>query len=107
MLHTTPDRVTLENLVIAALRDVIEQSDRPMPETLDATTSLIGHRAVLDSLALVTLIVDLEQRLEEEYELALTLADDRAMSQKNSPFRSVETLTGYICERIAEEQGNG
>jgi acyl carrier protein len=107
MLHTTPDRVTLENLVIAALRDVIEQSDRPMPETLDATTSLIGRRAVLDSLALVTLIVDLEQRLEEEYELALTLADDRAMSQKNSPFRSVETLTGYICELIAEEQGNG
>ncbi len=63
-------------------------------------TYLIGQDALLDSMGLVTLVVDLEQRLEEEYDLTLVLADERAMSQKNSPFRSVGSLADYICRMI-------
>ncbi len=107
MQTQTPSREALLQLVVAGLRDVIEQSERPMPATLDAATSLVGKQAVLDSLALVTLIVDLEQRIEEEHGVALTLADDRAMSQKHSPFRTVESLTAYIDELIGEELGRG
>ena len=60
----------------------------------------------LDSLGLVTLITDVEQRLEEEYDIALTLADDRAVSQRNSPFRSVQSLADYIALLIEEQQAN-
>ncbi len=102
-----PTQATLLQLVIDGLRDVLAMSERPVPEVIDTTTSLIGKQAVLDSLALVTLIVDLEQRIEEEYDIALTLADDRAMSQKHSPFRTVGALTAYIEELLGEERGNG
>jgi Patatin-like phospholipase len=44
----------------------------------------------------VTLIVDVEQRVLHQLGLNVTLADDRAMSQRNSPFRSIGTLTGYL-----------
>jgi acyl carrier protein len=50
----------------------------------------------LDSLGLVTLILNIEDKLSEKFGLNITLADDRAMSQKNSPFRSTESLTEYI-----------
>jgi acyl carrier protein len=103
----TPSQETLLRLVVDGLRDVLTMSERPVPELLDPTTSLIGKQAVLDSLALVTLIVDLEQRIEEEYDVAITLADDRAMSQKHSPFRTVGSLTAYIDQLLAEELGNG
>lgn len=103
----TPDRAALQQLVVAGLREVIEQSDRPMPATIDETTSLIGKQAVLDSLALVTLIVDLEQRVEEEFGAALTLADDRAMSQRSSPFRTVGSLVAYLEQLLGEEPGRG
>lgn len=104
--HSLP-RAALVELVIAGLRDVIEQSDRPMPAVLDEDTHLIGKAAVLDSLALVTLIVELEQRIEEEYEAALTIADDRAMSQKSSPFRSVGSLVSYVEQLLGEELARG
>lgn len=107
---TTPntiDRAAIADLVLAGLREVLVQSDRPVPADLGADTFLIGRRAALDSLNLVTLIVDLEQKIEEEYDLALTLADDRAMSQKNSPFLTVQSLTDYICMLIDEERQHG
>lgn len=107
MQTQTPDRAALQELVVAGLREVIEQSDRPMPASIDETTSLIGKQAVLDSLALVTLIVDLEQRVEEEFGAALTLADDRAMSQRSSPFRTVGSLVAYLDELLGEELGRG
>ena len=57
---------------------------------------------VLDSMGLVTLIVDVEQRLEEEYDEVVVLADERAMSQKRSPFLSVGSLADYICQLVEE-----
>jgi acyl carrier protein len=71
---------------------------------MDESTYLIGPGSLLDSLGLVRLIVDLEQRLQDEYGISLTLADERAMSQKNSPFRTVQSLAGYIWLLTLEGQ---
>lgn len=91
------DRAGVVALVIASLRDVLAMTDGPAPAELDEGAFLIGRGAVLDSLGLVNLILEVEQRLEAEHDLTLVLADERAMSQKHSPFRSVGSLTDYIC----------
>lgn len=107
-MHTqAPSRAALVDLVLAGLRPAIAQSKRPMPPTIDEHTSLIGKQAAVDSLALVTLIVDLEERIEEEFGLILSLTDDRAMSQKSSPFRTVAALVAYIEELIGQELAHG
>lgn len=103
----TPSRAALLDLITTGLRERIEQSKRPMPPAIDEETRLIGKEAVLDSLALVTLIVDLEERIEEDLGVVLSLTDDRAMSQRSSPFRSVGALVGYIEELIGQELANG
>ena len=59
-------------------------------------TALLGASSKLDSLDLVNLIISTEQKLEEELDIHLTLADEKAMSQKNSPFRTVTSLAEYI-----------
>lgn len=99
---TTPDQATITDLVIAGLKEAMAMSGVEAP--VNEETYLIGRDAVLDSMGLVTLVVDLEQRLEEEFDVSLVLADERAMSQKNSPFRSVRSLSEYIG-RMIEEQG--
>jgi len=47
---------------------------------------LYGGAGKLDSIGLVNLIVATEQRLEDIFEISLTLADEKSMSQRNSPF---------------------
>jgi acyl carrier protein len=97
------DQDTVASLVMSNLHEVLAQKDQPLPDLANGTVNLIGRQAVLDSLSLVTLIVDLEQRLEEEYGVSLILVDEHAMSQRSSPFRTSQSLTDYIC-RLIEEQ---
>ena len=59
-------------------------------------TVIFGGEGRLDSLGLVTFIVAVEQKIAETFGTSLTLADEKAMSQKNSPFRSIGALAGYI-----------
>jgi acyl carrier protein len=70
-----------------------------------ADTVLFGKSGSLDSLGLVNLIVAVEQGLEETFEASLTLADERAMSQKNSPFRNVNALAEYVDVLLSEGTG--
>lgn len=100
------DRDALVPLILGALGELLEQQDKTPTEPLSAESRLIGKNAVLDSLGLVTLIVDLEQRIEAEFDVFLTLADDRAMSQRSSPFLSVGSLAEYVALLIAEERAH-
>jgi acyl carrier protein len=90
-------------LVISSLR-TLETETEPGLDLPDITedTKLIAAGAMLDSLGLVTLVIEVEQSLEQEYDLRLTLANDRALSMRHSPFRTVGSLTDYIMSLIAE-----
>ena len=59
-------------------------------------TVLFGEGSQLDSLGLVSLIVATEQQVQEAFGKSIVLADERAMSQKRSPFRTVSSLSEYI-----------
>lgn len=64
-------------------------------------TKLLGGSASLDSLSLVSVILDVEAGIEAEFGCALSLTDDQAMSQAASPFDDVKSLTAYILLRLS------
>lgn len=84
----------LEELVLQCLSDALDEVDSPAGASLDSP--ILGQGSPLDSMAVVSMLVELESRLDEELGLEVSLTDERAMSQKNSPFRSVQTLIQYI-----------
>lgn len=67
-------------------------------------TPLFGKGGKLDSLGLVNLIVLTEQKLEEEFDVSISLADERAMSMESSPFATVQTFSDYVEQRLAEAE---
>ena len=66
-------------------------------------TRLYGGNSKLDSLGLINLIVGVEQKINDEFDITITLADERAMSHETSPFRTVGTLTDYIEMLLGEK----
>jgi acyl carrier protein len=72
-----------------------------------AGTALFGHAGALDSLGLVNLIVAVEQAVEDELGASVTLADEKAMSQSASPFRTVGTLAAYVWRQLGDHGGRG
>jgi acyl carrier protein len=87
---------------IDALNQELNKEDR-LKKSLE--TRLFGGNSNLDSLGLINLIVAVEQNIEDEFDVTITLADERAMSQEKSPFRTVGSLADYI-ELLLEEKLN-
>ncbi len=71
----------------------------------DPSTVLFGDGAGLDSMDLVRLVVLFEQNINDVVGTELSLTDDRAMSEQNSPFQSVASLVDY-AERLLKEEAD-
>jgi acyl carrier protein len=85
----------IEAIVLRALAGV--NLARPDDQQLDVapTADIFGGRSRLDSLGLVALLIDIEDGLRDEG-VEVTLSDEKAVSQRNSPFRTVPALVAYI-----------
>ena len=92
----------IEKIIVEALVELNEELENENLNNPTSETKLYGGSGALDSLALVSLITDLEERISDEFEKDIILADEKAMSQRTSPFRSVETLTNYI-QKLLED----
>tara|TARA_B110000879_G_C11176007_1_gene515968 strand:+ start:1211 stop:1534 length:324 start_codon:yes stop_codon:yes gene_type:complete len=88
--------------VLDSLKDLGSENGNVNLINANAKTKLFGENGNLDSMGLVIFISDLEELIDEEFGKNLTLADDRAMSQKTSPFRNVETLCKHIEILLSE-----
>lgn len=69
-------------------------------------TVLFGVSSEIDSLDFVSLIVDIEKRIEDKYGLVLSLTTEKAMSRQNSPFKAISSLTDYILTLVNESNIN-
>jgi len=95
----------ITQLILKVIGELNEQL--PPEQNLEKSieTIIVGKEGKLDSVDLIHFIVAVEQMIEDEFEVPITLADERAMSEKHSPFRTVGSLVDYI-EMILKENLN-
>ena len=93
----------IEKIIINSLIELNEELEGNPLGKPTKETKLYGGGGVLDSLALVSFITDLEERISDEFDEDIVLADEKAMSQRTSPFQSVSRLTDYILSLVDEQ----
>lgn len=91
-----------EDLIIELVREAWESDDAPPADELNADSPLLGPDGVLSSMAFVSLLLSLEQELEARHGVAVSLVDEKAMSQRNSPFGTIGSLARYVEHRVLE-----
>lgn len=96
------NQTTVEQIILLALHNLNEERTPEEQLAVSADTRLFGTDAALDSLSLVSVIVDVEGAVSDQSGREISLTDDRAMSQTVSPFTDVQTLTAYILLRLSE-----
>ena len=77
------------------------RSDETQIPLLD-TTILFGQNGYLDSMALVALLMDIEDAFQEQG-IDISLSDEKAMSLSRSPFKGIPSMTQYIQDIIAAQ----
>jgi hypothetical protein len=95
-------RDNIVQAIFAAIRRANQLRGPNEQLTCEATTRLYGLRGSLDSLGLVSLILDVEEAIKVETGRYLVLADDRALSLNSNPFRDVNSLTDYVLSRLED-----
>lgn len=83
-------------LILDAIEDYNDQVNEEKKLPISSDIELFSREGLLDSLGLVNFIICIEERIEEFIGESITIADEKAMSQKNSPFKSVKTLAKYL-----------
>jgi acyl carrier protein len=96
----SPDAVSQS--VQRAIQDFNESESGAVPSS--AGTVLLGEGGAVDSLGLVRLVLTVERQIRDDFGVAVSLTDEKAMSQRNSPFRTVGTLTAYLTEALTAGQ---
>lgn len=96
----------LVELIISTAKELNDQDEVDLTSEIRNDTELFGSSGILDSMGLVSLVVAVEQAIDEKYNAAISLADEKALSQRNSPFRTVSTLAEYAETLIQKESGN-
>ena len=96
--------MTLVSLIERCVQETAAERDVEVPDDFSERTPLFGRDGVFDSMGLVSLVVAVEEAISDEHGEEITLADQRAMSEKKSPFVNTEALAEY-AQKLIDEGG--
>jgi acyl carrier protein len=87
-------------IVRGAVAGLNEELNYPELEQVSEATGLHGGADGIDSLSLVSLIVEIESEVGSRLGREVVLADEKAMSRRTSPYRTVGALVDFIMEQL-------
>lgn len=98
------DKERITKTIFKAVDEVNKMSQKG--SRLDKTTEavLVGEKGKLDSLGIINFITAVERKIEEEFGVIITLADERAMSQQANPFETIGKLINYISSLLEKDE---
>jgi acyl carrier protein len=94
------DQERVQQAVYRAVDELNKQLPKGIAVDKSRDAVLYGKTGKLESIDVVTLIMEVEDQVKAEFGASITIADDRAMSRENSPFLTVGTLTDYVAELL-------
>jgi len=95
----------LTALIVGIAQELNEEQEIELVGELNTDTPLFGEGGLLDSMGLVSLVIAVEQAIEERFDARVSLADEKALSQTNSPYRSIGSLAAYASAELAQAHG--
>lgn len=93
-----------EAVVIEVVRQIADERGIEVAQ-VDSETLLIGPEAFLDSVGLVSVVMEIEARIDEDFGAEVSLTSDTAMSRERSPLRTVGTIRDFVIEQVATPSG--
>jgi acyl carrier protein len=97
-------REQVKNFIYESLREVLEDSnDNELVQKLELEGDQFLVLANLDSLDMVSMLVEIESSIQDELGVQILISADRAMSERG-PFATVSSLLEFTMKLIEEER---
>jgi acyl carrier protein len=96
-----------EERLQAAIYRAIDSLNTQLPPGVKLDKSmqapLYGPSSKLESLDFVTFIMEVEEKVNEEFGADITIADENLLSKEKSPFATVRTLNDYLADLLEHD----
>jgi acyl carrier protein len=93
--------------VSKAVFNAVDELNKQLPAGVSVEKSLdaplYGAGGKLESLDFVTLIMEVEEKINAEFGTNITIADENLLSKEKSPFSTLQTLIEYLKEILKEQ----
>jgi hypothetical protein len=100
MSHPNINRDAVVAAIFAAVDEVNAGLSPDRQIAKSGATTLFGTDSGVDSFTLVNVVIGAEQQILDRLDQVVSLASEQAMSRRNSPFRTIDTLADYAMELI-------
>lgn len=97
------DQNQINALIFAAVDEVNTLLPRANRLEKSLGTVISGDGSRLDSLGLVNLIFAVEQKLEQQHGLSVSLNNDGTLNRPQDPFRTLGTLAEHIHSLVRNQ----
>jgi|TARA_B100000959_G_C14891543_1_gene586942 acyl carrier protein len=98
--------MTERDKILKSIYEAVDEVNEQLPEdqALEKSpdTVLLGESGKLESIDLVNILVATEENIEEAFDTPISITDERAVSEKNSPFKTIDTLCDFISNLLKE-----
>ena len=98
--------MTERDKILKSIYEAVDEVNEQLPEdqALEKSpdTVLLGESGKLESIDLVNILVATEENIEETFDTPISITDERAVSEKNSPFKTIDTLCDFISNLLKE-----
>jgi acyl carrier protein len=95
--------------VSKAVFSAVDEINKQLPAGVSVQKSLdaplYGAGGKLESLDFVTLIMEVEEKINAEFGTDITMADENLLSKEKSPFSTLRTLIEYL-EELLKQSGS-
>ena len=90
------DRDKLLSIIENAFAELNELRAQDAQLVFSPDAPLYGVNSAIDSVDLVNFLLSVEEQLEDELDITFVIANEKALSLKNSPFKTMATLCDYL-----------
>ena len=86
--------------IIEVVKTILQNDD--IRTAIGPESTLVGHNAVLDSMGLVELCLELEDLASDEYGFEFDWTSEKAMSTSKSMFKDIESLAREFVQQMSD-----
>ncbi|MEK6748141.1 MAG: acyl carrier protein [Pseudomonadota bacterium] len=91
----------IKTIIEVAIRQQNLLRDEPIDLSRAEDSTLYGDDGTVDSLSLVSIIIDIEQQIRDQFGVEVHLADTFNLPQSATPFSTFGALSEYVMGRLS------
>ena len=99
--------MTTSGKIIQTVNEAIDEFNEQLPQEnkleKSVDTVLFGRDGTLDSLGLVSLATTIEQKIQENHAVTMTLLQDISSLEEDNSFNTIEELAEHITSSLEKK----